>query len=212
MRWRPVRQRGAAPCGESLGGRLWDPTRQQNGLRVIVIDRVMAVAMHRPEQVFMKPVGMPVTLNHFGVFLECFNDLWHMRTAGGYAPDHHCRTGQQDKHPPRRPCHHFARSHGPACLVVPTPCGRRIARFCAKACPTFTMNRDPHASPAKDLSRATCPGMIGYTGMDNRSPEQIRSLAGFRCGLTRRERLPCSVIGRCLTRSRSRAGARAHRR
>ncbi len=53
-------------------------------LTVIMVDAVMAMSMHRPSQVFLKPVRMPVLRNHLRVLLE---HVKHCGDMGGRGHD-----------------------------------------------------------------------------------------------------------------------------
>jgi hypothetical protein len=53
-----------------------------HGVAVIVIDRVVAVPVERPEQIFLKAVRMPVLGNHLDVLLQRVGDPRDMRDGG----------------------------------------------------------------------------------------------------------------------------------
>lgn len=54
------------------------PGRYQDGLSVIVVCDVVAVAMHRPEQIFLQAMGMAMLGNNLGMILKGLHDLWNM--------------------------------------------------------------------------------------------------------------------------------------
>lgn len=56
-------------------------------MAVIVIDRIVAVPVQRPEQIFLKPVRVAVLGNHLGVLLQRVGDPRDMRKGGQNRPD-----------------------------------------------------------------------------------------------------------------------------
>lgn len=54
---------------------------------MVVIGYVMAVAVHRPNQIFFQAVGMAMLCNHLGMFLQGLKDRRNMRRGRSNGPD-----------------------------------------------------------------------------------------------------------------------------
>lgn len=93
---------------------------------MIVIGRVMAVAMHRPEQIFFEAVRMAMRRDHLRMFLQRLDDPRDMRGTGRDRPNDkgEARKGQK---PPTRIAHYrFAKAHVAVCSRLPMPCLRSL--------------------------------------------------------------------------------------
>ncbi len=56
-------------------------------LAVVVVGRIVAVAVHRPVEVFLEPVGMPVIRDHLQMILDRLEDGRRMGCGGHHGPD-----------------------------------------------------------------------------------------------------------------------------
>lgn len=61
---------------------------------MVVIERIMAVAVHCPDQIFFQPMRMAMGCNGFGVLLERFKNSRHMGRGRKDAPQNNQNTGQ----------------------------------------------------------------------------------------------------------------------
>ncbi|HIF76958.1 MAG TPA: hypothetical protein EYQ36_04710, partial [Sulfitobacter sp.] len=95
----------------------------QDRLAVVVVGCVMAMAVHRPSEVFFQPVRMPMLGNHLRVVLDCLEDQWRVgksRHQRKRRAEKHCKQASSCCVCPRHRCP-LAVLFGPPC---PIPQGR----------------------------------------------------------------------------------------
>lgn len=70
---------------------LSDLAKCQNGLAMIMVTGIMAVAVHGPCDVLQQSMAMTMLLNHFGMLMQSLDKFRRMADSGNDRPD---RNGQ----------------------------------------------------------------------------------------------------------------------
>ncbi len=83
-----------------------------------MIDHVMAMAMHRPDQILFEPMGMTVCGNYLGMLLKGLENCRHMRRSRSCSPENQRQTRQGKKHPSQSVQYLFTKAHDFACFFL----------------------------------------------------------------------------------------------
>lgn len=75
------------PGSAGLNRRRVRPSLCQNRLTMVMIRHVVAVAMHGPNQVFFKSMGVAMRGDHLGMLLQGLDNFGDMRRAWRYGPE-----------------------------------------------------------------------------------------------------------------------------